>query len=96
MKGSLIYCPVTQAYGEDDYLVFDCPGQIELYSHLSMFKSFVDYLKADGWSVCVVYCLDCHFVSGMPQVPSLRVTSTSRLYHIRFADQHFQQGGIRR
>jgi len=56
---------LLQSYGEDDYLVFDCPGQIELYSHLSMFKSFVDYLKADGWSICVVYCLDCHFVTGV-------------------------------
>ena len=55
----------SQAYGDEDYLVFDCPGQIELYSHLSMFKTFVDFLKADGWSVCIVYCLDCHFVSGV-------------------------------
>ncbi len=53
-----------QAYGEDDYLVFDCPGQIELYSHLGVFKNFVDYLKSDGWSVCIVYCLDCHFMTG--------------------------------
>ncbi len=32
----------------------DCPGQIELYSHLSVFKTFVDYLKRDGWQICVV------------------------------------------
>jgi GTPase SAR1 family protein len=31
----------VQAYGEEDYLIFDCPGQIELYSHMSMFKNFV-------------------------------------------------------
>eukprot|EP00983_Pelagomonas_calceolata_P093637 1157797-Pelagomonas_calceolata.AAC.4 len=34
-----------QNYGEDDYLIFDCPGQIELYNHLSVFKTFVDFLK---------------------------------------------------
>ncbi|KAF5826743.1 GPN-loop GTPase [Dunaliella salina] len=54
-----------QNYGEDDYLVFDCPGQIELYNHLSVFKTFVDYLKQDGWSVCVVYCLDAHFITDV-------------------------------
>ena len=27
-----------QAYGDEDYLVFDCPGQIELYSHLGTFR----------------------------------------------------------
>ena len=51
-----------QAYGEDDYLLFDCPGQIELYSHISVFRSFVDYLKSDGWSLAAVYTLDCQFV----------------------------------
>ncbi len=35
----------AQGYGDDDYLVFDCPGQIELYNHLSVFKSFVEFLK---------------------------------------------------
>ena len=51
-----------QAYGEDDYLIFDCPGQIELYSHISVFRSFVDHLKSDGWSLAAVYTLDCQFV----------------------------------
>jgi hypothetical protein len=36
---------LPQGYGDEDYLVFDCPGQIELYNHLSIFRSFVDYLK---------------------------------------------------
>lgn len=51
-----------QGYGEDDYLIFDCPGQIELYTHVSVFRSFVDFLKRDGWSVAAVYCTDCQFV----------------------------------
>jgi hypothetical protein len=42
-------------------------GQIELYNHVSAFRSLVDFLKADGWSVCVVYCLDCHFVTEAPK-----------------------------
>ena len=41
-----------QGYGEDDYLLFDCPGQIELYSHSSVFRSLVKYLQNGGWSVC--------------------------------------------
>ena len=40
-----------QGYGEDDYLLFDCPGQIELYSHSSVFRSLVKYLQNNGWSV---------------------------------------------
>jgi GTPase SAR1 family protein len=52
-----------QSYTDDDYLIFDCPGQIELYTHLGTFKAFVDYLKRDGWTLVAVYCIDCHFVS---------------------------------
>jgi GTPase SAR1 family protein len=79
-NGGLLYCMEylednleewlggeLQAYGDDDYLLFDCPGQIELYSHLSVFKTFVDYLKRDGWQICVVYCLDSQFTSEMPK-----------------------------
>lgn len=75
-NGGLLYCmeyleenldewlgEELAGYGEEDYLIFDCPGQIELYSHVSAFKSLVDWLKAQGWAVCVVYCLDSQFVS---------------------------------
>lgn len=32
-------------FGDDDYLIFDCPGQVELYSHIPVMKNFVDFLK---------------------------------------------------
>ena len=35
----------AQAYGDEDYLIFDCPGQIELYSHASVFRTLSDWLK---------------------------------------------------
>ena len=36
----------VQAYGDEDYLILDCPGQIELYSHVSVFRTLADWLKA--------------------------------------------------
>lgn len=48
-------------FGDDDYIFFDCPGQIELYSHISVFKSLVSFLKHDGWNVGSIYCLDAQF-----------------------------------
>jgi hypothetical protein len=104
-------------YGDDDYLVFDCPGQvaaraerrrglhaqgqavcarqpaalqhshshththtaththsaacsvvvahtqIELFSHVGAIRSLVDRLRADGWSVAAVFCMDVAFVN---------------------------------
>ena len=38
-------------YGDDDYLLFDCPGQIELYSNSSVFRALVKYLQSNGWQV---------------------------------------------
>ena len=61
-------CCALQGFGEDDYILFDCPGQIELYSHVSVFRSFVDFLRRDGWSAAAVYCLDCQFVGDPHQV----------------------------
>ena len=46
---------IPQGYGEEDYLIFDCPGQIELYSHVSAFKSLVDWLK-NQVRHCTRYC----------------------------------------
>eukprot|EP00891_Asterochloris_glomerata_P001868 jgi/Astpho2/1868/e_gw1.00038.223.1_t len=56
-----------EAYGEDDYLIFDCPGQIELYSHVSVFRTLVDWMRGQGWSMCAVYCLDCQFITETPK-----------------------------
>ena len=41
----------VRARREDDYLLFDCPGQIELYSHVTVFRTLVDFLKNRGWQV---------------------------------------------
>ncbi|MFH4973562.1 hypothetical protein AB6A40_000271 [Gnathostoma spinigerum] len=48
--------------GEDDYFIFDCPGQIELYSHLPIMREIVDALKNWDFNVCSVFLLDTHFV----------------------------------
>jgi GTPase SAR1 family protein len=48
---------------DDDYLVLDCPGQIELYSHVSAIKVLVDILRRNDFVVCGVYCIDCMFAT---------------------------------
>lgn len=48
--------------GEDDYFLFDCPGQIELYSHLPIMRQLVDALRNWDFNVCSVFLIDTHFV----------------------------------
>jgi len=33
---------------DDDYILFDCPGQIELYTHMIVVKQFVDILQNES------------------------------------------------
>lgn len=47
---------------DDDYLIIDCPGQIELYTHFNIMKQLVDALTQLNYRVCGVYLLDSHFV----------------------------------
>eukprot|EP00227_Mantoniella_beaufortii_P015901 CAMPEP_0197592256 /NCGR_PEP_ID=MMETSP1326-20131121/14995_1 /TAXON_ID=1155430 /ORGANISM="Genus nov. species nov., Strain RCC2288" /LENGTH=261 /DNA_ID=CAMNT_0043157939 /DNA_START=48 /DNA_END=830 /DNA_ORIENTATION=+ len=75
-NGALLYCmeyledsledwlsEALEGYGEDDCVIFDCPGQIELYSHHSAFRSFVDQMHAWGWRMVAVYLLDSQFIT---------------------------------
>ncbi|KAL9646899.1 hypothetical protein ABK040_013759 [Willaertia magna] len=50
---------------EDDYLLIDCPGQIELYSHVPIMQLFVKELERRGYRVCCVYCMDVQFIEDV-------------------------------
>ncbi|CAI5503012.1 unnamed protein product [Closterium sp. Naga37s-1] len=50
-------------FHDDDYLVFDCPGQIELYSHVPVLRTFVDQLKRWDFHICAVYLIDSQFMN---------------------------------
>jgi GTPase SAR1 family protein len=47
----------------DDYLIFDIPGQIELFTHVPTMRRVVDALQQWGYNVCAVYLLDSLFVT---------------------------------
>ena len=50
------------AFADDDYILFDCPGQVELYSHVTAFRTLADWLTNHNVRVAAVYCLDVQFV----------------------------------
>ena len=94
-NGALLYCmeyfedslddwlsEALEGFGEDDCVIFDCPGQIELYSHVPAFKRFVQYLRDQGWSVCVVYLLDAQFVTDTTKFISGCMTCLSAMVQL--------------
>jgi GTPase SAR1 family protein len=69
-NGGLIYCmeyllenmywlqtELTE-FGEDSYILFDCPGQIELYSHMTIMTKITDKIKSWGYNLCALFCCD--------------------------------------
>lgn len=55
-------------YDDDDYFLFDCPGQIELYSHLTAMRDIVDMLQQRlDFRVAGVYCIDVNFIEDTPK-----------------------------
>lgn len=47
---------------DDDYIIFDMPGQIELYTHLSVGRDLVQLLQSWNFQVCSVFLLDSQFM----------------------------------
>ncbi|KAI8909048.1 GPN-loop GTPase [Gorgonomyces haynaldii] len=47
---------------DDDYLIIDMPGQIELYTHFTIMKQLVSCLTRLNYRVCGIYLLDSQFV----------------------------------
>lgn len=54
-------------YVDDDYFIFDCPGQIELYSHLTVMRDIVEMLHGLDFMVAGVYCIDINFIEDAPK-----------------------------
>jgi GPN-loop GTPase len=50
---------------EDDYLLIDCPGQIELYTHVPIMRNMINAMKMWGYSdsIVSVCCIDATFLT---------------------------------
>uniref|UniRef100_A0A0E0NUR4 GPN-loop GTPase 3 n=1 Tax=Oryza rufipogon TaxID=4529 RepID=A0A0E0NUR4_ORYRU len=71
-----------EGYLDDDYLVFDCPGQIELFTHVPVLRNFVEHLKRKNFNVCAVYFLDSQFVSDVTKYISGCMASLSAMIQL--------------
>ncbi|KAI9298187.1 GPN-loop GTPase 3 [Neoconidiobolus thromboides FSU 785] len=47
---------------EDDYLIIDCPGQIELYTHFPIMSKLCEMLQKWNFKICGIYLLESQFV----------------------------------
>mmetsp|Transcript_23027 Transcript_23027/g.48033 ORF Transcript_23027/g.48033 Transcript_23027/m.48033 type:complete len:303 (-) Transcript_23027:28-936(-) len=54
---------------DDEYIILDCPGQLELYTHVPIMKSVLDSLKLWGYDghMVSVFCVDAAFLVDLPK-----------------------------
>jgi len=81
-NGGLIYCmeylvdnidwleDELDEIGPDEYIIFDCPGQIELYSHVPAMATIVSSLQRLGYRIAASYLLDSQFVADVAKFVS--------------------------
>ena len=76
-NGSLVYCMEyllqnmdwlqdnLDNYNDDEYLIIDCPGQIELYTHIPVMNKIIDTLRLWGYAhtMVSVFIVDATFVT---------------------------------
>ncbi|ODV91659.1 hypothetical protein CANCADRAFT_230 [Tortispora caseinolytica NRRL Y-17796] len=90
-NGGLIYCFefllknldwLDEVLGDydDEYLIFDCPGQIELYTHIPVLPSIVKHLKeAHNMSMCATYLLQAPYVVDISKYFSATLSAMSAM-----------------
>lgn len=73
-NGGLIYCFefllnnldwLDEQIGEynDEYLIFDCPGQIELYTHIPVLPTIIRHLTTSlNFNLCATYLIEAPFI----------------------------------
>lgn len=73
-NGALIYCMEYLEENFDwlldqlkklseNYFIFDCPGQVELYTHHKSMTRIFNKLQSLGYHLCTVHLIDSHYCS---------------------------------
>jgi GTPase SAR1 family protein len=75
-NGALMYCmeyllenldwlhDELEKFLDDEYLILDCPGQLELYTHVPVMRQVLDRMKQWGYdgSMVSIFCVDTAFL----------------------------------
>ena len=64
------------------YLIFDCPGQVELYTADDNMKSIIDHLTSQDLRLTCVNLVDSHHCSDAGKFVSVVLTSLTSMLQI--------------
>jgi GTPase SAR1 family protein len=92
-NGALVYCmeyltenldwlrEQLDTLDDDEYLILDCPGQLELYTHVPVMRTIIDAMRLWGYegSMVSVFCIDSAFVIDLSKFLSGSLLSLSAM-----------------
>ncbi|XP_056638137.1 GPN-loop GTPase 2 [Diorhabda sublineata] len=92
-NGALMYCMeyleenmdwllIQLSKIKNSYLIFDMPGQVELYTHHVSTKHIFEKLQKLGYNLCAVHLVDSHYCSDPPKFVSTLLLSLSTMLQI--------------
>lgn len=92
-NGALIYCIEYLEANFDwlleqlkqiaeNYIIFDCPGQVELYTHHQSMSRIFNKLQSLGYHLCTVHLIDSHYCSEPTKFISTLLLSLNTMLHM--------------
>lgn len=64
------------------YFLFDCPGQVELFTHHQSVKNIVEYLQKLEFRLVAVHLVDSHYCNDASKFISVLLTSLSTMLQV--------------
>ncbi|XP_066991714.1 GPN-loop GTPase 2 isoform X2 [Anabrus simplex] len=64
------------------YFIFDCPGQVELYTHHNSMKNIMEKLDKFGLRLCSLHLVDSHYCSDPGKFISTLLLSLSAMLQL--------------
>lgn len=66
----------------EHYLLFDCPGQVELYTHNNCIRRVFTRLSRDGYRLAAVHLADAHHCAEPSKFISVLLTSLTAMLQV--------------
>lgn len=67
---------------DNDYILFDTAGQIELSTHLNVMQKLIRFLVLHDFRVCAIFLLDSQFISDVSKFFSALMVSLSAMINL--------------
>ena len=94
-NGGLVYCiehleknfewlrkKITDEF-QNHYLIIDCPGQVELYTHNNAIKNIISRLEKEcSVRLCAVHMVDSHYCADASKFVAVCLTSLTTMLQL--------------